>query len=1337
MSTLRFLLLEDNPLDAEMVQTLLLNSAIDFELLRVETRADFVAALETDEFDLILADYALPNFDGISALEIACNLRPDIPFIFVSANLGEELAIETLKRGAIDYVLKQRLGRLVPCVDRALQEAKERRELKQTEAALRQNEAHLRAVAANLPNGAVFLVDHDLRYLLAEGDALQSAGMTSEDLVGKTLWEALDPALATRYEPHYRQALGGEPFSSEHCSHDRTYISHGTPLRNDRGEVDTVLVVSYDITDRKRTELNAEFLAAVSQELVRATRVDEIVKMVGEHLNRYLNTSTCAFVEISEEARQAIINHDWHQNELRSLVGVYPLGEFVTDEFLQAAQAGQTIVVRDVTADSRIVDQQRYAALKIGAEINVPLIRDGQWKFSLTVFHQAPYDWREDEIELMQELANRIWTKLERARAEAALRQSEEQSWNILESINDAFFALDKNWLFTYVNQTAETLLDRAPGDLTRKNFWEEFSGLNGSEFERLHRRVMSDRVAESLTAFYPDHDRWYEVRTYPAPNGITVYFRNVTDRIQAEAELRESEARFRHLADTAPVLIWMSGTDKLCYYFNQPWLDFTGRTMEQEMGNSWAEGVHPDDFQLCLDTYVTAFDARQPFQMEYRLRRSDGAYRWLLDAGVPRFTSEGEFLGYIGSCIDIDDRKSAEAALRESEARFRLVVESAKEYAIFTLDSKGAVTSWNSGAERLFGYQAAEILDCNSRILYTPEDNEWGRNERERQTSLAQGQAENECWHIRKDGSRFWGSGLVMPLQTEAGPQGFVKIMQDKTVQRQAGERFRLLYDTTSDLLATEQPLTLMHNLFSKLSNQLELDYYYQYTVEEKDNRLMLHLRNSEGLSDETAQLIEWIEFGQDICGLVAQERRQMIFDQAQVLAHPNAQRLRAIGGTAYAGQPLIVQGRLLGTLSFASRRRTSFTSEEIDLLQSTCDQMAIALERTNLIRSIQQQAEQLQRANRIKDEFLAVLSHELRSPLNPILGWTKLLRAGRLDHVKTSEALATIERNAKLQSQLIEDLLDISRIMQGKLSLTATPVSLTFVISAAIETVRLAAEAKNVGLQLDLDSTIAPVSGDVARLQQVVWNLLSNAVKFTPSGGQVTLELRQLDQLAQISVIDTGKGINAQFLPYVFEYFRQEDGSTTRRFGGLGLGLAIVRQIVEMHGGTVEAKSAGEDQGATFIVKLPMVRQIAPIVLEPIRTQTDLETPLDSLQILLVDDDTDTREFQAFLLEQSGARVTAVVSGLEALQALERFIPDLIVSDVGMAEMDGYMLMQQIRSRPPRQGGTIPAIALTAYAAELDQQKALQAGFQIHMTKPVEPEILVREIINLLNSI
>jgi PAS domain S-box-containing protein len=398
--------------------------------------------------------------------------------------------------------------------------------------------------------------------------------------------------------------------------------------------------------------------------------------------------------------------------------------------------------------------------------------------------------------------------------------------------------------------------------------------------------------------------------------------------------------------------------------------------------------------------------------------------------------------------------------------------------------------------------------------------------------------------------------------------------------------------------------------------------------------------------------------------------------------------------------------------------------------VVQEITERKRLEQERERLLAEAEAAREAAETANRIKDEFLAVLSHELRSPLNPILGWSKLLQTGRLNASKTAEALKTIERNANLQSQLIEDLLDVSRILQGKFSLNMAPVRLETTIAAALETVRLAAKVKAIQIQISLEPEAFQVSGDAGRLQQIVWNLLSNAVKFTPKGGRVEVRLVRVDDHAQIMVIDTGKGISPDFLPYVFERFRQEDSATTRKFGGLGLGLAIVRQLVELHGGTVWAESAGEDQGATFTVRLPLLkankqtsncdRSLPPTI---------KSLPLVGFKILVVDDEADSRDLIAFVLEQAGAEVIALSSAIEVLQFFQHTQADLLVSDIGMPDMDGYMLLRQVRMLP-RQDKQIPAIALTAYAGEYDQKQAITAGFQQHMSKPIDPEKLVQAI-------
>jgi PAS domain S-box-containing protein len=412
----------------------------------------------------------------------------------------------------------------------------------------------------------------------------------------------------------------------------------------------------------------------------------------------------------------------------------------------------------------------------------------------------------------------------------------------------------------------------------------------------------------------------------------------------------------------------------------------------------------------------------------------------------------------------------------------------------------------------------------------------------------------------------------------------------------------------------------------------------------------------------------------------------------------------------------------------------------------------------------SLQQQTEEAQQANRIKDEFLAVLSHELRSPLNPILGWARILLTKKQNEAKTQYALETIERNAKLQAQLIEDLLEVSRILQGKLSLNISPIDLNFTIKAAYETVRLASEAKFIQLQMVLEPNIGQVLGDSGRLQQVVWNLLSNAVKFTPPNGRVEVRLERIDceiaderemakkddkgvgtisnngpypctAHAQIAVSDTGKGISPDFLPYVFDYFRQADSTTTRRFGGLGLGLAIVRHLVELHGGTVRVYSPGEGQGATFTVRFPIMAASRLDEADP-ASQHGSDFNLDGLQVLLVDDDRDSRELVAFLLDQYGAKVTEANSAMEALNRLKQTKFDLMISDVGMPDMDGYTLVRQIREQYPDPNEQIPAIALTAYASESDRQQALTAGFQDRIAKPIDIDLLMQSIWTLLKK-
>jgi signal transduction histidine kinase/DNA-binding NarL/FixJ family response regulator len=376
---------------------------------------------------------------------------------------------------------------------------------------------------------------------------------------------------------------------------------------------------------------------------------------------------------------------------------------------------------------------------------------------------------------------------------------------------------------------------------------------------------------------------------------------------------------------------------------------------------------------------------------------------------------------------------------------------------------------------------------------------------------------------------------------------------------------------------------------------------------------------------------------------------------------------------------------------------------------------------------------------ANRVKDEFLSTLSHELRTPLTSIIGWTSLMRAGRVKGDVQAQALETIERNARIQSRLIDDLLDLSRIISGKLLLDTREVDLASVLAGAVEVVRPAAAAKGIALDYDCEPG-ANVSGDAARLQQVAWNLLSNAVKFTPQGGSVSARLARDGARVKLSVTDTGRGIAPEFLPHVFDRFRQADSATTRQYGGLGLGLSIVRHLAELHGATVEAESEGEGRGATFSVAFPLAASAAcecanpvPGVLSDGAAVAASAEGLSGVRVLVVDDEQDTRRLISTVIAETGAEVTACASAGEALEKLKTWRPHVLMSDIGMPGEDGFSLIRKVRALPEERGGRTPAAALTAYARDEDRRRALAAGFQLHIAKPFDPRELVAAVSNL----
>jgi len=444
----------------------------------------------------------------------------------------------------------------------------------------------------------------------------------------------------------------------------------------------------------------------------------------------------------------------------------------------------------------------------------------------------------------------------------------------------------------------------------------------------------------------------------------------------------------------------------------------------------------------------------------------------------------------------------------------------------------------------------------------------------------------------------------------------------------------------------------------------------------------------------------------------------------------------IRAIDPRAYMVIPMVARGRVLGAMAFLlTESDRQYGGDDLDFAQHVARRAATAVDNLRLYEEARQARRAAEDANRLKDDFLATLSHELRTPLNAILGWARMLRTRALDPAARDKAIGTIERNALAQAQIVEDLLDVSRVVTGSLRLDLQPVDLPALIESAVTTIRPAAEAKGIELRCRVDR-VEPMVGDPGRLQQVVWNLLSNATKFTPPGGRIEVRVERRDANVDVRVSDTGAGISPDFLPHVFERFRQADSTTTRVHGGLGLGLAIVRHLVELHGGTVEARSAGLGKGATFTVCLPIrpptraavPRHSAPATVT-VPAITKVHPVLAGVEVLVVDDEPDARELVAAVLRQHGATIRTADSAQAALDALREARPAVLVADIAMPGEDGHSLIRRIREA--RLG--VPAVALTAYARPEDRRRALDAGFEMHLSKPVEPDELVDAVADL----
>ncbi|AFY84751.1 PAS domain-containing protein [Oscillatoria acuminata] len=780
----------------------------------------------------------------------------------------------------------------------------------------------------------------------------------------------------------------------------------------------------------------------------------------------------------------------------------------------------------------------------------------------------------------------------------------------------------------------------------------------------------------------------------------------NITNQKRMEEAVQVGRERLDLVLDSSELGLWYCDLPFDPLEWNQKCKEHFGLSPETEVTIAlFYECLHPEDRDRTQEAITQAIAEGTSYQIDYRTVDRKGETRWIRAIGRAFYNETGQAMRFDGITVDISDRKRAEETL-ESNQKWLTLAQNIGKIGIWDWNLQTGELLLTEELQSIYGLVSGSFDSTFQSGLAMVHPGDRARVEHEVRCCSQDGVDFNSEFRIqRPDGHICWIVAKARAFPDENGtPIRVIGVNMDVTDRKLAEEALR----------ESEKRF--------RVAQELSLDAFTIFHA----------IRNSTG---------EIIDFQWDYANPKAAEL--LGYSIEELVGHRLSDRLpNQIHSDLFQRYIQVVETGIPHDIELeykADEIRGWFRNMAVKLedgvaisFSNITDRKLQEQERLHLLELEREARSQAEVANRIKDEFLAILSHELRSPLNPILGWTQLLKKGTLSPEKTIQGLNSIERNAKLQTQLIEDLLDVSRILRGKLILTETPVKLTEVIDSAIETVRLAAQAKFIQINTEFNPQFGQVLGDSNRLQQAVWNLLSNAVKFTPPGGQVTVSLTQRSDCAQIQVQDTGSGIDPDFLPHVFESFRQADSTTTRTFGGLGLGLAIARHLVELHGGRIWVDSPGLGQGATFTLSLPLL----PGSGEPSPPESIApELPnLQGIKILVVDDIMDTREFLVFVLEMEGALVQAVESAEMAISMIKDWQPDILVSDIGMPELDGYGLIRTLRSRPPQEGGTLPAIAVTAYAGESDRQAILAAGFDAHIPKPVEPLDLAQAIARLL---
>ncbi|WP_337176706.1 PAS domain S-box protein [Paludisphaera sp.] len=941
-----------------------------------------------------------------------------------------------------------------------------------------------------------------------------------------------------------------------------------------------------------------------------------------------------------------------------------------------------------------------------------------------------------------------------RRAGEEALRRSEARYRSLFTSIDQGFCVVEVlfdgdrpvDYRFLEANEVFEertglagavgrTALELVPG-LERR--WIETYGRVATTGE-------ATRFVEGSEAL----GRWFDVYAFrlgePSERTVAILFTDITGRRAAE---QERERLLAHLADErerlaeaferSPAFVAvLRGPDHVFERANERYMELLGR---RDLAGKPVRDVLPEVasqgyFEILDRVYATG----EPYHAAERrvpLARGPGGEmedRWLDFVFQPLLGPEGVVSGVLIHGVDLTDRKRAEEQLREKDQRLELLLENAVDYAVVIMDLDGLIVDWAGGAEEVTGFAPADALGRPIDVIFTPEDRAAGVPARERETAAREGRAEDRRWHARRDGSPFFAEGVMVPLRDGGGLVGFGKLFRDATARERSEEGIRFLADagaSLAELVDYESTLRRIANLaVGGFADWCAVD-----VLDDSGERRRLAF--TQGESPESAAVRAAASDAEALGGVVPHVLRagepEVVadLDAMDVDASPAGRerlaRLRAAGVRSYLCVPIRSRGRVIGGLTFLSGSpRKLFGPEQLRVAQELSDRVAVAIENAGLYH-------RLQEADRRKDEFLATLAHELRNPLAPVRNGVQILRMGVPEGESQENLLAMMDRQLSHLVRLVDDLMDVSRVTSGKVALRREPLDLRAVVEAAVETSRQMIDSGGHELVVHAGDEPLPLEADRTRLVQVVANLLNNAAKYTPRGGRIEVAVGREGSRAVVRVSDDGAGIPAEMLPRIFDMFTQVGATLDRAQGGLGIGLTLVRRLVEMHGGTVVAESPGPGLGATFIVRLPLVRPAAAVAPGAAPEAGGAAAP--PLAILVVDDNRDSADTLAMLLSIKGHEVRAAHDGPEALRILESYRPSLILLDLGLPGMSGYEVAHRIRSSPHLRD--IHLAALTGWGQDEDRRRTREAGFDDHLVKPTDPAQVEALLARLIRS-